>query len=335
MPDVHLAKEVCVGIVLATQDLIYPAAIGGDIGCGVSAMPFNVSAERVTADLLAPLQRLIPIRTRDATVAVELPQSLQEKKLSSSSIERLKCRDGTLSFGTIGRGNHFFELSEDAFGRLWALVHSGSRGMGPAIQGHHRRIAQRRSHGFDCIEADSEQGQAYLSDLSWARRYASESRRLIITAAAAILEQTLGAEPLEEEWIDCDHNHVQHEEHSGRMLWIHRKGSLEARDGQAAVIPGSMGTPTYLVEGRGCEAALRSSSHGAGRALSRTAARQSIAPRLLLEEAQDVVFDRRKASGLVEEAPSAYKSIDAVMRAQRRLTRIRGVLHPVLNHKGV
>ncbi|MEL6344595.1 MAG: RtcB family protein [Myxococcota bacterium] len=335
MPDIHLAREVCVGVVLATERWIYPAAIGGDIGCGVSAIPFDVPASRVTADLLAPIQRLVPIRTRPAAVSVTLPQSLQDQPLSADVLEKHKRREGTLEFGTVGRGNHFLELSEDETGRLWALVHSGSRAMGPAIQHHHRARSTHQSRGLEAVVADSPEGRAYLSDLAWARRYASESRHLILSAVIAILGQRLAATPQMEALIDCDHNHVRQERHGARWLWVHRKGALEAKEGQPAVIPGSMQAPTLRVVGRGCVLALRSSSHGAGRRLSRAAARRRISPQALQKQLGAVMIDRRKIVHLVDEAPSAYKDITAVMRAQRALTRTQGVLRPVLNHKGI
>ena len=230
MPDVHLAEEVCVGVALATERLLYPAAIGGDVGCGVAILRLEGAASAVwegthAEQILALLGRLAPIHRRpqaDPAALADLPP------LSAPVLERLRRREGCHQHGTIGRGNHFLELLADEEDRLWVAVHTGSRAMGPAIQRWHRAQATHRSGGLEAIAADSPAGQRYLADLAWAQRYATSSREVLLAAAAAVVERVLGYAPVAASLLDVDHNHVQHEAHAGRGLWVHRKGALSA-----------------------------------------------------------------------------------------------------------
>lgn len=336
MPDVHLSREVCIGTVIATEGLLYPAAVGGDIGRGVSAMRVNLDADVVTGEdasgaVLAGLRGLVPgLKHHNPP---PLPEHLLRSPLSCARLEKHKHREGRAQLGTLGRGNHFLELQADLSNPLWAMVHTGSRSMGPAIQAHHRALASHRSGGLEAILASSDEGGRYQSDVRWARRYAQHSRQRILAAVAALLQSLFGAEPDTESYLDCDHNHACAEEHGGRQLWVHRKGAIPAHSGQPGFIPGSMGTASYRVEGRGCAAALCSSSHGAGRKLSRTEARRQISPAALKRQVRSVRLDESRLKRFVEEAPGAYKDIDAVMRAQSELTRIQMKLRPVLNYR--
>lgn len=336
MPDTHLAHDVCVGVVLATSSQLVPAAVGGDIGCGMAALALDVDAD-VLADprrgehLLAELDRAIPCIKRRRPAA--LPDALLAP-LSHPSLETARARDGRYQLGTLGRGNHFLEFQCDDAGGLWLMVHSGSRGMGVAIRDHHLRRATRASGGLSAIAADSADGHAYRADHDWALAYAAENRRVLAARACDVAESVLGARPLDATWRTCHHNFVRRETHAGRAVWVHRKGAISARDGEPGIIPGSMGASSYHTLGRGHPDALASSSHGAGRALSRTEARRRIGLRDLRRSLRGVVFDVRKERRLVDEAPAAYRDIDAVMRAQRELTRIVRRLRPLVSFKG-
>jgi tRNA-splicing ligase RtcB len=217
-------------------------------------------------------------------------------------------------------------------GALWLLVHSGSRAMGPAIRAHHERGA---TSGLVRLDADSDAGRAYLDDASWAGSYARLSRARIAARASEVLSDVLGANRRAESTIEVDHNHVRREVHDGHELWVHRKGAMGLGLDQLGVVPGSMGTLSFHVEGRGCASAFGSSAHGAGRALARGEARKRITTRTLLDETRGVFFDHALAPRLREEAPSAYKDVRAVMRAQRELVRIVRTLRPVLVYKAV
>jgi tRNA-splicing ligase RtcB len=207
-----------------------------------------------------------------------LPAELQNSGLSHGALERLKRRDGRVQLGTLGRGNHFLEFQSDADGRLWLMVHSGSRGMGQAITGHHVGLGKAASSSgrLQAFEADSPAGAAYLADAAWAQRYAEQNRLAMICAVGELVEELFGFGIDWDSLIHANHNHVRQETHFGQTWWVHRKGALPAGDGVAGVIPGSMGSASFHVEGRGCPDSLCSSSHGAGRAKSRTEAARSI-----------------------------------------------------------
>ena len=339
MPDVHLSYDVCVGTVIASRTRIYPQAVGGDIGCGMAAIRFECDAgilddERAAARLLAALYRTVPaVRHSRATMRDVLPEDLETHPLSHPRLDKLKSRDGRVEFATLGRGNHFLEFQRDEEGRLWLMLHSGSRALGPAIRDHHLAGAGIDG-GLRFLEADSDAGRAYLADMQWALSYADASRRHMVQAVADVFEKLFGVSQDAASVTLCNHNHARREVLFGESFWVHRKGAISAREGEEGIIPGSMGTPSFHVRGRGVEEALCSSSHGAGRVSSRTEARQSLSVSDLKEQMRGVWFDHRLAPRLRDEAPSAYKDIGAVMRAQRELTRVVRKLTPVLSYKG-
>lgn len=346
MPDVHLAEGVCVGTVAATTHLIYPQAVGGDIGCGMAAIAFDCEADRlkdarVATRLLDRLAEAIPVLLHNSlSAAPALPGTIEPADgrgvlVSSAKLERDARREGRIQFGTLGRGNHFLEFQAAEDGRLWLMVHTGSRHMGQAITAHHLAIATKTAGGLFHLDADTEAGRRYLADLEWACRYADANRREIIARAIAVAGELLGCPPVPDSLITCNHNHVRRESHFGRELWVHRKGAVPAADGEPGIVPGSMGTSSVHTLGRGEPLALNSCAHGAGRRLSRDAARRTVSPRRLASEIDGVWFNPRIAAQLCEEAPSAYKDIDAVLRAQRPLARIVRRLRPVLVYKGV
>jgi tRNA-splicing ligase RtcB len=340
MPDVHLAADVCIGVVVATSHLIYPQAVGGDIGCGMLAVGFDVEATalkdpEIAGRVLAGLGRAVPARRRNRRAAITPPSDLATAMLSHPSLEAMRRNEGVIEFATLGSGNHFIELQGDDDGRLWLMVHSGSRGIGPAIRDHHMEQAEDVGGGFRALDATSDQGARYLSDTAWARRFADASRRAMAEEVGTVIEAVLGAPLCWETIITTDHNHVSLERHGEREFWVHRKGAMPAGLGQAGVLPGSMGSSSFHVEGRGHEAALCSSAHGAGRALSRTAARAKVTERELRRQMEGVWYDYRMSERLRDEAPAAYKDIKAVLRAQRDLVKVTRVLRPLLNYKGV
>ena len=339
MPDVHLAADVCVGMVVATENVLYSNAVGGDIGCGVAAIAFDGDAtlldnEGSAAAILAGLYRDVPLIRHSRKAGRRLPDALDAAVLSSPRLDALKQSEGTLQLGTLGRGNHFVELQADETARLWLMVHSGSRGMGQAIRDHHLGQGAAGRNGLRFLDSDRPAGRAYLQDLTWALDYAEASRLAMVHAVRDVVQDVLGILADEASYVSCNHNHVRRETHFGEPLWVHRKGAMSAAEGERGLIPGSMGTHSFHVEGRGCEEALSSSAHGAGRRLSRTEARRSLSTKDVTRELRGVWFDHRLAPRLREEAPSAYKDIDDVLRAQHELVRIVRTLRPVLCFKG-
>ncbi len=336
MPDVHLAGDVCVGTVVATRRFLYPAAVGGDIGCGMAAIRLQgdvcLDDPRTARRLFAGLGELVPVVKHRSRV--EADEALWSRSLSCDALQRLRDREGLVQLGTLGRGNHFLELQSGDDGRYWLMVHSGSRAMGPRIRDHHLRRCETSRGGFRYLSADTTEGRAYLGDVDWALGYAEENRRRILRAAVDVIQTVTGARAESATRFGCHHNHVQLTDAITPPLWVHRKGAISAHDGEPGIIPGSMSAPSFHVRGRGNAEALWSSSHGAGRVMSRTAARARFSVAALGRQAKGVWFDQRIAHRLVDEAPAAYKDITKVMRAQRALTRIVRKLEPVLSYKG-
>lgn len=339
MPDVHAAGESCVGTAMATRRLVYPSAVGGDIGCGMLAMAFDASADVVrdaanAGTILRRLGESIPARRRNRSHTLPLPAALKPGDLSHATLRSVADGEGRLQFGTLGGGNHFVELQADESDRLWVMIHTGSRAIGQEVKGHHVAGATIRSASMLALDADTPGGAAYLHDQEWARQFAHANRQAIAREVAAILRDAFRIDAIESTTIACDHNHVRREEHFGRWLLVHRKGSMPAELGAAGVVPGSMGTQSYHVEGRSCAEALRSSAHGAGRLLSRHAARERFNRGDLRQQMNGVWFDPRISDALREESPRSYKDIQAVMRAQGELVKITRTLRPVLVFKG-
>ena len=333
MPDVHVAGDACVGTAIATRDLVYPSLVGGDIGCGMLGVAFDASAHRfrrgaAAGQVLAMLRDTIPGTRRNRRLALDWPEELHSHRLSHGSLRAFVKADAMLQLGTLGGGNHFIELQRDeADGRLWLMVHSGSRGLGQQIREHHVGVA--RSAGVSYLDTRGPEGQAYLSDQAFAREYASVNR----VAMANLVARAVGCDLDASTLIHVDHNHVEPQMIDGQSLWVHRKGAQSSRSGQTGVLPGSMGTLSYHVSGNGVAASLCSSAHGAGRALSRTQAREKFTKSDLKHQLSGVWFDPEHADALREESPRAYKDVRAVAKAQKELARVIRTLKPVLGFK--
>lgn len=341
MPDAHIGTGVCIGAVVATGRLIYPQAVGADIGCGMTAVALDAAADLLgdashANALLVAIADAVPIiRHRTLAAAPVLERSIDPDRLSSAPLASLARREGRIELATLGRGNHFIEIQADEDERLWAMVHSGSRVMGQHITRHHLAQGARTRGGLFALDAETDTGRAYAADAAWAETYAQISRDAMLDAVAAAFRRLFNVRHVPETRFGSSHNHVRRESHAGRDLWVHRKGANAAPDGQAVIIPGSMATQTVHARGRGHPDSLASSSHGAGRARSRSEARRRCTPEGLRNAMRHVHFDARLLRGLVEEGPEAYRDLDAVLRAQRELIRVTRRLRPVLSFKGV
>lgn len=331
MPDLHVANGVAVGSVFATLDTIVPAALGGDLGCGMSAVRFDFPAARLGLSalrgLLGAMTREIPVG--DATHRGKGVAFHDETPLSTSALEHVRARLGPRHLGTLGGGNHFIELDRDGGGDLWLLVHSGSRGLGSAIAAHHLRAAE--ADGF--LRCDSEAGRACVNDLEWALSFARANRAELVRRVTQLVVEAIGQEPDQSSHVDVHHNFARVEEHFGRKLWVHRKGAISAELGERALIPGSMGTASYIVEGLGSASSFRSASHGAGRVMTRREAREQLREERFVQSMRKVVFDQRKR-GLIEEAPAAYRDIGEVLEDESDLVVPRVRLEPIAVLKG-
>jgi tRNA-splicing ligase RtcB len=341
MPDIHEGPLVPNGCVIASRSLIYPEAVGKDIGCGISAIQFSIPANAISTthleNILHQLKLLVPsLKFPSSKLVSSLPDACSVLTLSNERLKRISCREGRLQLGTLGRGNHFVELQRDNQGMLWGMVHTGSRFMGEAISAFHLTNAASCPYSnLAYLDLTTDAGQAYLNDMQWAMTYATENRLLILNRIADLLEREFQAEVYPNTYIDCPHNFARLEEHFGEQLIVHRKSANSARAGELGIIPASMAAGSRIVTGRGESESLHSSSHGAGRVLSRRKAAESIPCSSLLGTMQGIVFQQDNLRALRDEAPAAYKNIKNVMRAQTDLVRTENILSTILNYKGI
>jgi tRNA-splicing ligase RtcB len=336
LPDVHLGRGINNGCVAATSELVYPEAVGGDIGCGFSAIAFAGGAEVIedpgnAREILRQIARHVPALKQ--RVRPPRPASLQQLTLSTAVLTRESGRGGAYQLGTLGAGNHFVELQRDDHGHAWLMVHSGSRGMGQVITHFHQAQAKKSATGLLYLDTRDAGGKAYVNDLQWALRYARLNRLAIVERVVEIIASVARLAADEDSYLDCPHNFVRRETHAGRELWVHRKSANSALAGERGLIAGSAGTPSFIVRGLGAAGSLCSSSHGAGRVLSRTEARQRVTAASLRQQLGQVQFDERQLNELRDEAPSVYRDIQKVLRAQHDLVRQETRLTPIVSFK--
>lgn len=349
MPDAHVGIGATVGSVIPTQNAIIPAAVGVDIGCGMIAVETDLHAEHLPDDM----QPLVGKFGRSIPAGVGRRRNLGSTGVSDQRITRRARKwmaehphdlpDGldktALSqLGTLGSGNHFLEVCLDEREVVWVVLHSGSRGVGNRLADRHIKLARAQELALEdrdlayFLEGTPE-FSAYVADMLWAQTYALENRELMLDAALEDLFTFVGTGH-ESGRINCHHNFAQREEHDGRRLWITRKGAIRAGKGDLGVIPGSMGTRSYIVRGLGDSESYTSSSHGAGRRMSRGQAKRQLTEESLVEAMKGKAWNR-DAKGLLDEHPLAYKDIDQVMADQKDLVEIVHTLQQVANYKGL
>jgi tRNA-splicing ligase RtcB len=356
MPDVHLGKGATVGSVVPTRGAIIPAAVGVDIGCGMAAVRTTLRASDLPdnlAQLRSSIERGVPVGNGRGGDHHRLPDGIDTRLAQSGLVERLdaikakhrKIRTDKIDkqLGTLGGGNHFIEICLDETGAVWVMLHSGSRGTGNLIGSYFieraREELSRRVLGFHLPDKDLAffmEGEPlfdeYVEAVSWAQDYARHNREAMMARVLNEMRHRLPKFQLEKMAVNCHHNYVQRETHGGESLLVTRKGAVSAREGELGIIPGSMGTRSYIVRGKGNPDSFHSCSHGAGRVMSRTAARQNIT--LAQHREATAHVECRKDTAVIDESPAAYKSIDAVMAAQADLVEVVHTLRQVLCVKG-
>ncbi|BDU18231.1 RtcB family protein [Lysobacter auxotrophicus] len=356
MPDVHLGIGATVGSVVPTKGAIIPAAVGVDIGCGMAAVRTTLRADDLPDDLALlrnSIERSVPVGNGPGGEHRRIPDSVETALEKSNLVARLakirekhpKIRPDKLDrqIGTLGGGNHFIEICLDEEDRVWAMLHSGSRGTGNLIGTYFielaRRQLEKRVLGFHLPDRDLAfflEGEPlfdeYVEAVSWAQDYARANREAMMVRVLHEMRQRLPKFQTEKSAVNCHHNYVQREDHFGESLLVTRKGAVSAREGELGIIPGSMGARSFIVRGKGNADSFHSCSHGAGRVMSRTAARA----RITLKEHREATahVECRKDAGVIDESPAAYKDIDAVMAAQRDLVEIVHTLRQVVCIKG-
>jgi len=356
MADAHVGLGATIGSVFGTVDAVIPSAVGVDIGCGMCAMPTGNEwreLEPHAHDFLNMLTHAIFKAVPTGPDGYKDPQpwethgSLKGFDYESrfGQLNREIQKQAPYKLGTLGGGNHFIELQKDQDGRLWVMVHSGSRHVGKEVAEFYIRLAKQLNQqmgtgvprDLSYLPTLTDEGRAYLDDMTWSLNYAYENRLQMMDRILRILGQvtahfgvTLNYDS--DKLINIHHNYAALEEHFGRRVWVHRKGATLATRGLTGIIPGSMGSKSYIIEGKGNLDSFQSCSHGAGRRMSRSEAFRKITKADLKEALGDVVL--RHASDVRDEAPQAYKDIDVVMAAQSDLVDIRVTLSPLAVIKG-
>ncbi|MEU3721666.1 RtcB family protein [Streptomyces sp. NPDC031705] len=353
MPDVHYGKGATVGSVIAMKDAVCPAAVGVDIGCGMSAVKTSLTANDLPGDLSklrSRIEQAIPVGAGMHREAVDPGRLYGFSEEGYSDLwERFDYLADAVKFrrdralrqtGTLGSGNHFVEISIDMSGEVWLMLHSGSRGIGNELAAHHIGVARGLSHNQNLVDRDlavflaaTPEMEAYRSDLFWAQEYAKYNRAAMMCLLKEVIRKEFRKAKVSfEREISCHHNYVAEERYDGMDLLVTRKGAIRAGGGDYGIIPGSMGTGSYIVKGLGNEKSFNSASHGAGRRMSRTAAKKRFTTRDLAEQTQGV--ECRKDSGVVDEIPGAYKSIEQVIDQQTDLVQVVAKLKAVVCVKG-
>lgn len=347
MPDVHLGKGATVGSVVATKGAVIPAAVGVDIGCGMGAVKLaGLNSARLDGKLPAlrhSIERAIPVgfeSNREVGADVEAWPAWADFGGLHPRAQGLK-RKAMQQLSSLGGGNHFIELCVDSRDGLWIMLHSGSRNIGKSLAEFHidRAKGMLKKLFVELPDPDlayfaqgTAEYDAYLKDLHWAQDYAAKNRELMMGRILDQVGRVLGAPPEAELSVNCHHNFAAMELHFGAEVLVTRKGAVRARAGDMGIIPGSMGTKSYIVRGKGNPEAFESCSHGAGRRMSRTQARKRFSVEDLREQTRGV--ECRKDSGVVDEIPGAYKPIEEVMENQSDLVEIVAELKQVMCVKG-
>ncbi len=359
MPDVHFGIGATVGSVIPTLGAVIPAAVGVDIGCGMMAvrtsldaadLPESMRAVRTAIEAAVPHGRTLTRGSRDRGSWHRPPPEVDQAWAALAPrfariVERhpkVARANHRVHLGTLGTGNHFIEICLDEADRVWVMLHSGSRGVGNLIGRYFIELAKQdmRRALDDLPDRDlayfregSDHFDDYVEAVGWAQDYALTNRRLMMGQVLGALRGA-GLPPFREtdQAVNCHHNYVAREHHLGRDVLLTRKGAVRAREGDLGIIPGSMGARSYIVRGKGNPESFTSCSHGAGRAMSRGEAKRRFS--LADHEAATAGVECRKDVGVIDETPGAYKSIDAVMEAQRDLVSVVHELRQIVCVKG-
>lgn len=363
MPDCHVGKGSTVGSVIPTRGAIIPAAVGVDIGCGMVAARTSLKAEDLPANL-APLRRdieqVVPVGFNDwgrKNFQKDHVRSFRKRAEHewkhlyqgySEIVEKYpkikpESRNPMEQVGTLGGGNHFIEICLDEEKQVWVMLHSGSRGIGNRIGSYFIERARKEmerlfisvpNRDLAYLAEGSEDFDDYVKAVDWAQNYAMHNREVMLQNVLDALRHSalLPDFALTQKAVNCHHNYISREHHFGENVWVTRKGAIRAREGDLGIIPGSMGARSFIVRGRGDADSFHSCSHGAGRTMSRTAAKK----RFSIEEHKAATqgVECRKDAGVIDETPGAYKDIESVMRAQEDLVEIVHQLKQVVCVKG-
>lgn len=346
MPDTHQGYGMPIGGVIATKNVVIPNAVGIDIGCGMLAVKTDIRFEEFTIDTLKniinDIKRTIPVgfkhhdKPQQEEYIPEIPLSLYGNFEVSRESESILTQ-----IGTLGGGNHFIEIQKGNDGYIWYMLHSGSRNLGYKVAKYYNNIAKElnekyytsvpKEHDLAFLPIDTEEGQNYLKEMNYCLDFAMANRQLMSQRIKEAFLNNIDCKFIDE--INIHHNYVRLENHYGQNVWVHRKGATSAREGELGIIPGSQGTKSYIVRGKGNKQSFMSCSHGAGRKMGRSEAKKNLNLETEQEKMKGIVHDITSIDKL-DEAPSAYKDIDIVMEEQKDLVDIIVELSPLGVIKG-
>lgn len=330
MPDAHTGYSLPIGAVVATDGIILPAWVGYDIGCGMCALPTSFARSEISRNATAifnAIYRRIP--TGFAHNRKDSPW--QHSQLPRSKVlETLFNKNGLKQLGSLGSGNHFIEIGYDEDDLIWIIIHSGSRNLGHSVATHYMKLAAggRAREGHFGLSVTSRDGQDYIKDLAFCLNFALANRKEMMQRVIATIQNVCQGEADWSRLINRNHNHAEKKD----GLWIHRKGATHAEAGMLGVIPGNMRDGSFIVEGKGNPEALWSSSHGAGRVMSRKAAKRDIKLKQFADSMYGITAKVDRCT--LDEAPFAYKSIEEVMSLQATMVTILHRVRPLINIKG-
>lgn len=349
MPDTHMGKGMPIGAVIACNDVVIPNAVGVDIGCGMGFIQTNIPVkllkETVTGSgnlvkvIVGNIQRTIPLgvahykKPQESAVLSEAKKEMEKYNSESELISEID--EGFFQVGTLGGGNHFIEIQEDENGLACIMLHSGSRHFGNVIGQHFNKIARElnrkywsdvpENYNLPFLPVDTTEGKSYLNYMNLAMNFAFENRAVMLRKVKDIFSENVqkfaGVTTEFSNEINCHHNYASLENHFDKDVWVHRKGAVRVSEGELSIIPGAMGSFSYIVKGKGNPESFMSSSHGAGRKLSRTKAVETFSVETVMTDLkkQDVVLGKNNKSDVAEESRFAYKDIDVVMENQKDL----------------
>ncbi|MGO1320333.1 MAG: RtcB family protein [Galactobacter sp.] len=349
MPDAHLGKGATVGSVIPTLRTLVPAAVGVDIGCGMIAVRTQFHADDLPSDrreVREQIERAVPLSAGAYNRKIVATAQPRIEELTTLAQEAgfdpaHYAKHWTHQLGSLGSGNHFIEVSLDEEDNVWLFLHSGSRGIGNKIAQAHIKVAARFAERYWIPLPDkdlaylvegTDEFWAYVRELRWAQHFALLNREEMMDRVIRQVSAWVGTPVVEQERINCHHNFTEQEHHFGKTVWVSRKGAIKADVGDRGLIPGSMGTASYVVEGLGNPLSLNSSPHGAGRVYSRSAARRTFDVEALREAMVGIEY--RDTDAFIDEIPAAYKAIDQVMADASDLVKITHTLRQIVNVKG-
>lgn len=346
MPDAHLGIGSMVGSVVATKDAVIPATVGVDIGCGMAAIKTPLKSAILDGrlkELRLQIERTVPVGFNEHKAAVDESNEWEGWRDFGELHNKVQHRrdKAMRQLGTLGGGNHFIEVCLDTADNVWLMLHSGSRNIGNEIASRHietakslHKLSELPDPNLAYFIQGTEEFKNYWRDLEWAQAYAFKNREIMVKRVLRVFYRMFndGAEFVPEISVNCHHNYVSPETHFGEKVYVTRKGAIRADVGMFGIIPGSMGAKSFIIKGLGNPQSFNSCSHGAGRRMSRTAAKKKFTCEDLERQTQGV--ECRKDAGVIDEIPSAYKNIDEVMRNQNDLVEVVAQLKQVVCVKG-